>query len=85
MRLCENCKHAKPPLFWWVAAKAKYHHAGCAMMADKDPTTGKDDLIPCSVARGRYSYREFCGPEAKFYEPKPPSRWHRFLNWINKR
>lgn len=78
MKLCKDCKHARPDRFvLWLFSVNRWKFAKCGRIAPVvDPVTGcevieKTEPIGfCSVERKDYPHIDVCGLEGKYWEPK---------------
>lgn len=80
VKLCKNCKFYR---HFWLDSNLSYCGNTKARDYRIDPVTGKIKYAFCHIERTDYKLRNdsFCGPDAKFFEPRK-SIWKRLFKEV---
>ena len=76
MKFCEDCKYCSTSLFGYEFAEC---HSPLRRVGDINVVTGKVTLVYKYARVNRIQGKGDCGPEARFFEPKPPSFWKKLF------
>ena len=81
IKLCKDCKWCKPDNSRLLMGKKWcMKFASCVRPLRIDPVTGEQETNAyyCSTERGAIT-KTWCGEKAQYFEPKPKSKWKKFL------
>lgn len=80
-RVCRNCRHYGSRAVWMDTPEAT-----CSRLAstERHVVTGERLLLCPFTERAGNSVSQ-CGPDARFFQPKPPSIWERLIARFRRR
>jgi hypothetical protein len=74
LKLCKDCKHYIP------AIRIRFG-AGCMAKYQEDLVTGCRTYASANLLRESTDVAG-CGQDAKLFEPKPPTKWQRLVEFL---